>query len=138
MRCARCGRDNPMGAIFCIGCGAPMPQSPPQPQSPSQSAPEYKSQPQYQSQPNVPPTYYAQPVYGNQYAQPCSQFSRWLAFVLCFFVGVLGIHRFYVGKVGTGILYLCTGGLFGIGWLIDIIMIACGSFTDEAGFQLRV
>ena len=123
MRCARCSRENPMGAAFCTGCGAPLPQ------------PQVQPQPQ---QPHVPPTYYAQPVYGNQYSQPCSQYSRWLAFVLCFFVGVLGVHRFYVGKVGTGILYLCTGGLFGIGWLIDIIMIACGSFTDMAGFQLRI
>lgn len=57
-----------------------------------------------------------------------------LAFVACF--GVAGIHRFYVGKIGTGILWLLTGGCFGIGTLVDIIMIACGSFTDIDGKTL--
>lgn len=58
------------------------------------------------------------------------------AALLCFFFGVLGIHRFYTGKVGTGFLYLLTGGLFGIGYIVDFIKIICGSFTDKAGYQL--
>lgn len=41
-------------------------------------------------------------------------------FVLCLFLGYLGIHKFYEGKIGLGVLYLFTFGLFGIGWLIDI------------------
>ncbi len=59
--------------------------------------------------------------------------SRLVALLLCIFVGYLGIHRFYVGKTGTGILWLLTGGLFGIGFLIDLIMIIVGSFTDQTG-----
>ncbi len=50
--------------------------------------------------------------------------DKWTAFLLCLFLGVLGIHKFYEEKVGMGILYLFTGGLFGIGWLIDLISIA--------------
>ena len=57
--------------------------------------------------------------------------NRWIALLLCFFLGAFGVHRFYVGKVGTGLLYLFTLGFFGIGILIDLIMILIGSFTDK-------
>ena len=53
--------------------------------------------------------------------------------LLCFFLGGLGIHRFFVGKRGTGILMLITFGGLGIWWLIDLIMIAIGSFKDIEG-----
>jgi TM2 domain-containing membrane protein YozV len=60
--------------------------------------------------------------------------QNWVAaLLLCIFLGVLGVHRFYVGKIGTGVLMLLTGGVFGILWIIDIIMIAIGSFTDRNG-----
>jgi len=62
-----------------------------------------------------------------------SQKKRLVAFLLAFFVGVLGIHRFYVGKIGTGVLYLLTGGLLGIGVLVDWIMILAGKFKDKEG-----
>ena len=53
--------------------------------------------------------------------------------LLCFFFGVFGVHRFYVGKVGTGILQLLTLGGFGIWTLVDFIMFVVGSFTDKQG-----
>jgi len=46
-----------------------------------------------------------------------------VALILCFFLGFLGIHRFYLGYTGLGVLYLLTAGLFGIGWLIDFILL---------------
>lgn len=58
------------------------------------------------------------------------------AFLLCFFLGCFGAHRFYVGKVGTGILQLVTLGGLGIWALIDFIMIIIGSFTDKDGNKL--
>ncbi len=62
--------------------------------------------------------------------------KRLVALLLCIFLGGLGVHRFYVGKIGTGILWLLTGGLLGIGALVDLIMIIIGKFTDKAGNTL--
>ena len=49
--------------------------------------------------------------------------SKWVAFFLCLFFGVLGIHNFYEGRVLLGIVYLLTLGLCGIGVIIDLIIL---------------
>lgn len=56
--------------------------------------------------------------------------SKTVTLILCIFLGYIGVHRFYTGKIGTGILYLLTGGIFYIGWIVDIIKIATGSYRD--------
>ena len=63
--------------------------------------------------------------------------SQIVALILCLLFGMLGVHYFYVGKIGMGLLYLFTGGLFGIGWIVDIIRIIAGIFRDKDGFYLR-
>ena len=65
-------------------------------------------------------------------AQPSDR-SRAVALVLGLVLGVFGAHRFYVGKIGTGLLMLCTAGGLGIWYLVDNIMIASGGFRDAEG-----
>lgn len=49
--------------------------------------------------------------------------NKWVAFLLCLFLGFFGAHKFYEGKILMGVLYLFTFGLLGIGWIVDIILI---------------
>ena len=51
--------------------------------------------------------------------------NKWVSFLLCLLLGYIGAHKFYEGKIGIGILYLFTLGLFGIGWFIDCIVLLC-------------
>jgi TM2 domain-containing membrane protein YozV len=58
----------------------------------------------------------------------------WLvALLLCFFIGVIGAHRFYVGKIGTGLLMVFTLGGLGIWTFIDLILIIVGKFKNKDG-----
>ena len=64
--------------------------------------------------------------------------SKMTALLLCLlgFVGISGVHRMYVGKAGSGVLYLLTGGLCGIGTIVDLIAILSGGFKDSFGQPL--
>ena len=67
------------------------------------------------------------------YKENMSDKSRKVDTLLCMFLGFVGGHRFYEGKIGTGILWLLTLGCFGIGTLIDYVKILKGTSTDKDG-----
>lgn len=101
-----------MGMVFCRGCGKEIHET--APSCPHCGAPQH-----------------ATAAFG-----PRSDKDYVVTVLLCFFLGVLGVHRFYVGKIGTGILMLFTFGGFGIWALIDFIMVVLGNFTDSDGLKI--
>lgn len=64
---------------------------------------------------------------------PPSDKSRLTTLVLCFLGGFLGLHRFYVGRTGSGVVWLVTFGLFSVGWIYDLVMVSTGEFVDDQG-----
>mgnify|MGYP001147933818 FL=1 len=63
----------------------------------------------------------------------------WLVtLILVIFLGELGIHRFYAGKVVSGLIWMFTGGLCGVGWIIDIILVICNVFHDKEGNRIHI
>ena len=71
------------------------------------------------------------------YVTNSSDKSRGTALALCIFGGFLGLHQFYVGRIGKGILYMFTAGLFFFGWIGDLLKIINRTFTDNVGNPLR-
>jgi restriction system protein len=105
--CKFCGGRIPMDAVVCTLCGRQVEQL--------QHAPQYN--------PNV--------IINNANTNVNSAMyygrrkDKWVAVLLCLFLGIFGAHKFYEGKIFMGLLYLFTGGLFGIGAIIDFIVLLC-------------
>lgn len=72
-----------------------------------------------------------------RWSNESSKKKKSVALLLCIFGGYIGLHYFYVGKIGMGILYFFTVGLFGIGWLVDIARVAAGKFKDRHEHYLK-
>lgn len=96
-RCTRCNALMPADMFYCLNCGKPFDEG-----------------------------YNDFDVIREQvHKQTGTWKNKWVALLLCIFFGGLGIHRFYEGKIATGLLYLFTYGLLGLGWIVDIVRIAC-------------
>lgn len=120
MNCERCGATAAPGSERCAYCGGFFDVHPSGDQA-TQPAP--------------------QPVIVNVYHTAPSQLAvsdkkRWTAFFLCLFLGWMGVHKFYLGKIGMGVLYFFTFGVFGIGWAIDLILLLFGISRDYQGRKL--
>lgn len=75
--------------------------------------------------------------HNNDFTYGVSKKSKGVALLLCIFLGWCGAHKFYVGRIGSGLVYLFTYGVFGIGWIVDIIRILLGHFKDKYGLALQ-
>ena len=106
--CKHCGGTIPQDAVMCTHCG--------------RQAEELAgaAQPQVVIQNTNMNTNTAAAVVAGVGARAK---NKWTAFVLCLLLGYFGAHKFYEGKVGMGVLYLFTLGLFGIGWFVDLIVL---------------
>lgn len=109
--CKHCGAKIPEAAVICTHCGCQVEEV------------KHAEQPNIvinnsNTNSNVNTNTNVNGAVGMPFMKPK---NKWVAFFLCLFLGYFGFHKFYEGRVGMGILYLCTGGLFAIGWLIDCI-----------------
>lgn len=98
-KCSNCGANVTSNSKYCPYCGA-----------------EVEGQ-------SSNPTIIINNVNSANNVQQGKECKKGVALALCFFLGFVGGHKFYEGKIGTGILYMCTGGLFLIGAIIDFFNI---------------
>lgn len=109
--CKHCGAKIPEDAVLCTACGRQV----------EVIAQQTAAQPQIViNNANTNTNTNANVNGGMMYRKIC---NKWVSLLLCIFLGYFGGHKFYEGKVGMGILYILTFGLFGIGWIIDIVAI---------------
>ena len=107
IKCPECGKEVSTNADTCPNCGTPL-----------AGGKAHKAK-------------------ASSYVTNTSNKRRKTALLMCIFGGWFGLHHYYVGNIGKGILYTFTAGLLCIGWIIDIFKILLGTFKDNTGVPLR-
>ncbi|MBE6052935.1 MAG: TM2 domain-containing protein [Clostridium sartagoforme] len=72
-----------------------------------------------------------------KYTTITSDKSRKITLIICAIAGMIGVHDFYLGRVGSGFIKLLTCNYFSIGWIVDLIKISTGAYKDNVGAPLR-
>ncbi|MBP3253390.1 MAG: TM2 domain-containing protein [Bacteroidales bacterium] len=115
--CVSCGAVIDRNAEYCPKCGVKQSEN-------------YQDNRQNQNNNN--------PFGNNQRSNVLDINKEWIiTLLLCIFLGELGVHRFYNGRIGTGLLMLITLGGLGIWYLIDIIFVVMGRFKDKTGKYIQ-
>lgn len=112
MKCPNCGAENDNNVIHCEYCSSYIKKEAPNPTT------VINQNIYINNQPSSDNTIRTQPIKNITYGR---EKNKWVSLILCIFFGMIGIHKFYEGKIGMGILYFFTCGLFCIGWIKDII-----------------
>ena len=110
MFCSRCGKTIDKNAVICPACGVPTANY----QQHQAPAPVNVTVSNVNTNSNIN---------ANIAGMMRKPKNKWVALALCFFLGLVGAHKFYEGKVGLGIVYIITLGLLGIGVLIDFFVL---------------
>ncbi len=108
--CKHCGGKIPEDAVICTLCGRQVESMPQQSANPTITI--------NNSNANVNTNMNAN--FGGRMPKAV---NKWIALLLCIFLGYFGAHKFYEGRIGLGIVYIFTCGLFGLGWAIDTIVL---------------
>ena len=120
--CEFCGGSVNAATNTCAGCGAAQSTAPPPPPAHAPPPQAYGAPAQHHVGPG---------------GQPVSDKQWIVALILNFFLGYLGLHRFYTGHIGIGVIQLLTWGGCGLWWLLDFIMLLTGSYKDSNNLPLK-
>ncbi len=127
MYCRNCGNEVADNAVMCVACGVP-------PKAGKKFCYNCKSE----TSPDATICMKCGVSLKAEDVSPVAGEGKdWLVtLLLSIFLGTLGVDRFYTGHIGLGLLKLITAGGCGIWWIVDVIMIANGSFKDSNGRKL--